>query len=135
MKLYPLSVCQVALLVLCCVMITVRESDSAFVPGRCMCPHTKPGVRGKLVNLEIHHKNASCDKVTVIVTVSTNKRVCLNPEGPMGKQLIKCWNRAHKLGRDVKLCLKRRRRGGKGSQRSRQRSGLHSKTASSSNSQ
>ncbi|XP_062286774.1 growth-regulated protein homolog gamma-like [Scomber scombrus] len=135
MKLYPQSVCQIALLVLCCVMITVRESDSAFVPGRCLCPHTQSGVRGKLVDLKVYHKSASCDKVTVIVTTITNEQVCLNPEGPMGKQLINCWNKVHKLGLDVKLCLERRGSRGKGSQRSRQRSGSHSRRASSSNSQ
>ncbi|XP_037637481.1 C-X-C motif chemokine 5-like [Sebastes umbrosus] len=142
MKLYPQSVCQFAFLSLCCVLITVRESDSTFVPGRCLCPQTQPGVRGQLKELSVYPKSPSCDKVTVIVTLkSNNEPVCLDPGAPMGRQLTRCWNRAHRLGRDVTLCLKRRRRGGRGRgrggqrHRSRQRSPGHNRKASSSNSQ
>ncbi|KAI9535268.1 hypothetical protein NQZ68_002822 [Dissostichus eleginoides] len=131
MKLYLPSACQLAFLSLCCVLITVRESDSTYVPGRCMCPQTQPGVRGKLKELTVYQKSPSCDKVTVIVVLtSNNTAVCLSPVSPMGQQLIRCWNRSHKLGRDVTLCLKRRRRGGRGGQR--QRSGQRSRKASSS---
>ncbi|XP_041803656.1 C-X-C motif chemokine 10-like [Chelmon rostratus] len=137
MKLYLRSVCQLAFLSLCCVLIRVRESDSTFVPGRCLCPETQPGVRGQLKELQVLPKSPSCDKVTVIVTLrSSNEPVCLNPAAPMGKQLVRCWNRAQKLGRDVKLCLRRRRRGRGGQrQRSRQRSRGLNRKASSSNSQ
>ncbi|TDH01183.1 hypothetical protein EPR50_G00178010 [Perca flavescens] len=136
MKLNPQSVCQLAFLSLCCLLITVRESDSTFVPGRCSCPQTQRGVRGQLKELKVYPKSPNCDKVTVIVTLKNYHQVCLNPEAPMGKQLIHCWNRAHKIGREVKLCLKRRRRGGKGGQRqrSRQRSRGHNRKSSSSNS-
>ncbi|XP_037321945.2 C-X-C motif chemokine 9-like [Pungitius pungitius] len=132
MKLGRQSVCTLAFLSLCFMLITVRESDTAFVPGRCLCPHTRQGVRGKLKALTVYPKSPSCDRLTVIVTLnSTNDAVCLNPEAPMGKQLIRCWNRAQKLGRDVTLCLKRRRRG-RGRQRSRLRSrGLNQKASSS----
>lgn len=120
MKLYPESVCQLAFLSLCWVLITgrnhpicvyyymksgysksgyccfiwaklsghvnliklcscieltcnpsycvcaVRESDSTFVPGRCLCPQTQPGVRGQLKELSVYPKSPSCDKVTVM---------------------------------------------------------------------
>nr|XP_033469452.1 C-X-C motif chemokine 9-like [Epinephelus lanceolatus] len=138
MKLYLHSACQLAFLSLCCVLIAVRESDSTFVPGRCLCLGTQPGVRGQLKDLAVYPKSPSCDKVAVIVTLrSDNTPVCLNPDAPMGKQLIRCWKRAHKLSRDVRLCLKRRRRRGRGGQRqrSRQRSQGHNRRASSSNSQ
>ncbi|XP_058508027.1 C-X-C motif chemokine 9-like [Solea solea] len=126
MKLHCDSVCQLVFLSLCCVLITVRESDSTFVPGRCMCQHTQPGVRGQLKDLTVYHKSPRCSKVTVIVTLMSNNQVCLNPDAPLGKQLVRCWNRAHKLGRDVKLCLRRRRRGRGGKRlRSRQRSRGH----------
>ncbi|KAG7236349.1 hypothetical protein INR49_001046 [Caranx melampygus] len=70
---------------------------------------------------------------------ANNEQVCLDPEAPMGKQLTRCWNRAHKLGRDVTLCLRRRRAKGRGRGGQRRRSrlrigGQHAK-ASSSNSQ
>ncbi|XP_056252049.1 C-X-C motif chemokine 2-like [Seriola aureovittata] len=134
MKLYLQSVCQLAFLILCCALIAVRESDSTFVPGRCLCPHTQPGVRGQLKELTVYQKSPSCSKITVIVTLkSNNEQVCLNPEAPMGRQLTRCWNRAHKMGRDVKLCLKRRRGRGRGrggqQQRSRQRSRGHNVNA------
>ncbi|AWP14061.1 CXC chemokine [Scophthalmus maximus] len=137
MKLCPQSVCQLAFLSLCCVLITVRELDGSFVPGRCLCPQTQSGIRGQLKELSVYQKSPSCDKVTVIVTMkSNNEQVCLSPEAPLGKQLIHCWNRAHKLDRDVKLCLRRRRRGRGGKrQRSRQRSRGNTAKVSSSNSQ
>ncbi|KAM6922589.1 C-X-C motif chemokine 11-like [Lycodopsis pacificus] len=137
MKLCPQSVRRLAFLSLCFVLITVRKSHSTFVPGRCLCPRMQPGVRGQLKELTVYPKSPSCDRVTVIVTLkSTDDPVCLNPEAMMGKQLIRCWNRAHKLGRDVTLCLKRRRRGrGRQRQRSQQRSRGLNRKASSSNSQ
>ncbi|KAM9344908.1 C-X-C motif chemokine 11-6-like [Symphorus nematophorus] len=139
MKLYLQSVCQLVFLSLCCVLFTVKESDSTFVPGRCLCPQTERGVRGQLKELTVYPKSPSCDKVTVIVTLkSNNSPVCLNPAAPMGKQLIRCWNRVHKLGSDVKLCLRRRKGRGRGRgqrQRSRQRTRGQNRKASSSNSQ
>ncbi|KAM6997353.1 C-X-C motif chemokine 10-like [Tautogolabrus adspersus] len=137
MKLYLQSVCQLAFLILCCVLITVRESDSTFVPGRCQCPETQNGVRGQLKELSVYQKSASCNKITVIVTLKSNNEMrCLNPDAPVGKQLIRCWNRSQKLGRDAKLCLRRRRKGRGGQrQRSRQRSRGLGRKSSSSNSQ
>ncbi|XP_026164741.1 C-X-C motif chemokine 9-like [Mastacembelus armatus] len=136
MKYYPQSVCQLVFLSLCCVLITVRESRSAFVPGRCLCPVSIPGVRGQLKELKVYPTSPSCDKFTVIVTLkSTNEQICLKPDGPMGKQLIRCWRRSQNMGRDTKMCLKRlrRRRGGQ-RQKPQQRSRSHKKKASSPNS-
>ncbi|XP_034537080.1 C-X-C motif chemokine 11-like [Notolabrus celidotus] len=128
MKLHLQPVCQLTFLSLCCVLITVRESDGTFVPGRCQCPETQNGVRGQLKELSVFRKSASCDKITVIVTLKgNNERRCLNPDAALGKQLIRCWNRAHKLGRDVKLCLKRRR----GTRGQRQRSARRSRVQGS----
>ncbi|XP_062257523.1 C-X-C motif chemokine 2-like [Platichthys flesus] len=135
MQLHLQSVCQLALLGLCCVLITVRESDGTFVPGRCLCHETVSRIRGPLKELTVYPKSPTCNTVTVIVTNNNNELVCLNPEAPLGKRFIHCWNRAHKLGRDVKLCLKRRRGKGKGRKRlrSRQRSlGLNTRASSSS---
>ncbi|XP_016893001.1 C-X-C motif chemokine 9 [Cynoglossus semilaevis] len=137
MKLHRLSVCQLAFLCLCCVLITVRESCSTFVPGRCLCPETQQGVRGQLKELIVHSKSPSCSKVTVIVKLKSNDRlVCLDPEELLGKQLVRCWKRAQDLGRDVKVCLRRKRRRGRGGKnlRSRQRIRGHTKRASSSHS-
>uniref|UniRef100_A0A3Q1GDA6 C-X-C motif chemokine 10-like n=1 Tax=Acanthochromis polyacanthus TaxID=80966 RepID=A0A3Q1GDA6_9TELE len=139
MKLNPQTVYQLTFLSLCCVLITVRESDSAFVPGRCSCPTTLRGVRGQLKGLTVLPKSPTCNNVTVIVTMMKNDaQVCLNPEAPMGKMLIRCFNRAHKLGRDVNLCLKRRRKGQRGNgqrQQPRNRRRGHNRRASLSNSQ
>ncbi|XP_040905045.1 C-X-C motif chemokine 6-like [Toxotes jaculatrix] len=117
------------------VLIAVRELDSTFVPGRCMCPNSELGVRGKLKELLVFQKSPSCNKVTVIVTLSNNDKVCLNPEAQMGRQLVRCWNRVHRLGRNPKLCLTRRRKGRAGpSQQSRQRNRGRNMKASSSSS-
>ncbi|XP_023139474.3 C-X-C motif chemokine 5-like [Amphiprion ocellaris] len=138
MKLNPQTVCQLTFLSLCCVLITVRESDSVFVPGRCPCLTTQRGVRGQMKGLTVFPKSPTCNNVTVIVTLKKNNaQVCLDPEGPMGKQLIRCFNRTQKLGRDVKLCLRRRkgRRGNGQRQQPRNRRRGHNRRASSSNSQ
>ncbi|XP_071769697.2 C-X-C motif chemokine 10-like [Centroberyx gerrardi] len=134
MKLYLQSVCQLAFLGFCCVLLTARESDSTFVPGRCLCPETQNAVKGHLKNLTVIPKSPNCDENTVIVTLRKNSEdVCVNPESPMGIQLIRCWNRATKLGRDVTLCLKRKRRSNQ-RQRSRQRNRGQNRRAASSNS-
>ncbi|XP_061693026.1 C-X-C motif chemokine 9-like [Syngnathoides biaculeatus] len=118
MRLNLLSMCRLILLAACCALNT----DSTFVPGRCLCPETQVGVRGKLQDLTVYPKSPNCDKVTVIVTLkSSNEPVCLTPDAPMGKQLIRCWIRAKTLGRNVKLCLRRRRRRRGQRQRSRHR--------------
>ncbi|XP_051273680.1 C-X-C motif chemokine 9 [Dicentrarchus labrax] len=137
MALYLQSVCQLAFLSICCVLITVRESHSTFVPGRCACPSTKQGVRGHLKDLTVHPKNPNCDTVAVIVTLrNTGVKLCLNPEAPLGKQLIRCWNRAQKLGRDVNVCLRRRRKNKRGGQQRQRSKLLRSRgNTSSSNSQ
>uniref|UniRef100_A0A3Q0T6V5 Chemokine interleukin-8-like domain-containing protein n=1 Tax=Amphilophus citrinellus TaxID=61819 RepID=A0A3Q0T6V5_AMPCI len=126
MKLYPQSICPLALLSLCCVLITVRESYSTFVPGRCLCPEKQIGVRGRLKDLRVLPK---------ITLQRNNAPVCLDPEGPMAKQLIRCWERVQKLGRDVKLCLKRKRVRGGQRKRTRQRRRGHNRKASSQDSQ
>lgn len=111
MKLHLPTVRQLALLSLCCVLLTVIQSDGTFVPGRCLCPQTQRAVGGPLKDLTVYPKNPTCNKVTVIVTLRSNdSEVCLDPEAPMGRKLIHCWRRAHKLVRDVKQCLRRRRR-------------------------
>ncbi|XP_005940746.1 C-X-C motif chemokine 9 [Haplochromis burtoni] len=122
MKLNPQSVCAFAILSLCCVLITVRESSSTFIPGRCVCPKTQQGVRGQLKALKVLLPSSTCHNVTVIVTLQrNNKSLCLNPEAPMAKQLIRCWLRVQQLGRDAKLCLQRKKRRGDQRQQTRQR--------------
>ncbi|KAG7256730.1 hypothetical protein CRUP_036165 [Coryphaenoides rupestris] len=74
------SVCRLAALSFCCALLTVRESDSTFVPGRCVCPVTQSRVRGILKGLRVIVKNPICDQDTVI------------------------------LNRDVRNCLRRKRR-------------------------
>ncbi|KAM9364630.1 growth-regulated alpha protein-like [Pholidichthys leucotaenia] len=134
MMLHLHSIIRLVLLTLCCVLITVKESDSQFVPGRCLCPQTQSRVRGQLKDLTVLPKSASCHTFTVIVTLKNNNMpVCLNPDAPIGKQLIRCWSRAQKLGRDVKLCLRRMRRRGRQHQRPQQRRRSRSRKASLSN--
>ncbi|MEQ2181526.1 hypothetical protein GOODEAATRI_012505 [Goodea atripinnis] len=88
------TVCQFTLLSLCCLLTAVRKTDSTYVPGRCLCPKSETGVRGKLTDLKIYPKSATCSNITVIVTLKRNNvNVCLNPEAALGKQLIRCWNR------------------------------------------
>ncbi|XP_061815326.1 C-X-C motif chemokine 11-like [Nerophis lumbriciformis] len=107
MKFNPQVVCRLILLAACCVLNT----DSTFVPGRCLCPETQTAVRGRLKELNVYPKSPNCHKVTVIVTLKNNNEpVCLSPDAPMGKQLIKCWKRSNSLGRNVKNCLRRKRR-------------------------
>ncbi|CAG6017324.1 C-X-C motif chemokine 2 [Menidia menidia] len=125
MRPYPQLAIQLALLSLYCLLTTVRESNGTFVPGRCLCPKTQPRIRGQLKELLVVPESASCSNVTVIVTLKRNDAtVCLDPGAPMAKQLIRCWNRAHKLGRDVKVCLRRRRvKGGRRQQPQQRRRG------------
>ncbi|XP_014838033.1 PREDICTED: C-X-C motif chemokine 10-like [Poecilia mexicana] len=129
------AVCQLALLSLCCLLTTVRETEGTYVPGRCLCPETTKRVRGQLTDLKIYPASATCSNITVIVTLkSNNSNVCLNPEAPMGKQLIRCWERTQKLGSDIKVCLRRRRRRGGRRPRPQQKAREQTRRASSSQS-
>uniref|UniRef100_A0A3P9JZ48 Chemokine interleukin-8-like domain-containing protein n=1 Tax=Oryzias latipes TaxID=8090 RepID=A0A3P9JZ48_ORYLA len=133
MKLNPQLICQLALLSLLCLLQAVRETDGVYVPGRCLCPQTIPGVRGRLEELLVLPRSASCNTITVIVTMMNNARVCLNPEQPMAKQLIRCWDRSERLGLDKKRCLKRRRvrKGGRQQRQRRRGQGLGTNISSS----
>ncbi|XP_007546145.1 C-X-C motif chemokine 10-like [Poecilia formosa] len=129
------AVCQLALLSLCCLLTTVRETEGTYVPGRCLCPETTKRVRGQLTDLKIYPASATCSNITVIVTLkSNNSNVCINPEAPMGKQLIRCWERTQKLGSDMKVCLRRRRRRGGRQPRPQQKARDQTRRASSSQS-
>ncbi|KAK0137948.1 hypothetical protein N1851_025824 [Merluccius polli] len=97
MKCHHQLVCQLAVLSFCCALITVRESDSSFVPGRCVCPETNSRVRGMLKNFTVVAKNPKCDKVTLIVVLNNSKQVCLDPNKRQGRQLVQCWNRLEEL--------------------------------------
>ncbi|CAB1312386.1 unnamed protein product [Coregonus sp. 'balchen'] len=46
-----------------------------------------------------------------VVEKRTSEPVCVNPKGPLGKQLLRCWKKARAGGVDVRKCLKRKRRG------------------------
>ncbi|XP_054886174.1 C-X-C motif chemokine 10-like [Poeciliopsis prolifica] len=129
------AVCRFALLSFCCLLTAVREADGTYVPGRCLCPQTTNGIRGQLTDLKVYLTSATCSNVTVIVTLKrNNSNVCLNPEAPMGKQLIRCWKRAQTLGSNVKVCLRRRRRRGGRGPRPQQKARRHTRRTSSSQS-
>ncbi|KAM4729944.1 growth-regulated alpha protein [Anableps anableps] len=129
------AVCQFAFLSLCCLLTAVRETDGTYVPGRCLCPQTVKRLRGQITDLKIYPTSATCSKITVIVTLKrNNSNVCLNPEAPIGQQLIRCWKRAQKLGRDVKVCLRRRRERSGRHQRLQKKARRHTSRTSSSKS-
>lgn len=73
---------------------------------------TQNQVRGVLAGLTVIAKKPNCDKVTVIVDLKNGRKVCLNPKAPLGKHLTKCWNRAIRMNRNVKNCLRRKWRRG-----------------------
>nr|XP_024660486.1 uncharacterized protein LOC101482243 [Maylandia zebra] len=138
MKLNPQSVCAFAILSLCCVLITVRESSSTFIPGRCVCPKTQQGVRGQLKALKVLLPSSTCHNVTVIVTLQrNNKSLCLIRCCGLAHLFLNCAplcfspSRVQQLGRDAKLCLQRKkRRGGQRQQTRQRRKGQNRKVSS-----
>lgn len=54
----------------------VRESEGAYVPGRCLCPQTQAGIRGQMKDLIVYEKSATCSNITVMwVAASANTHV------------------------------------------------------------
>nr|XP_005157000.1 growth-regulated alpha protein-like [Danio rerio] len=97
-----------------CFILTAQVVESQHVPKTCQCPQVQKRVRGPFSDLRITPKGPSCLQNEIIVTPKkTNKPVCLSPEGPQGKSLMKCWNRTQKAGINHKICLRPRQRKGK----------------------
>uniref|UniRef100_A0A8C7W9B5 Chemokine interleukin-8-like domain-containing protein n=1 Tax=Oncorhynchus mykiss TaxID=8022 RepID=A0A8C7W9B5_ONCMY len=95
MKLSVQPVCLLTSLSLYCLLLTVGEGEGQFVPGRCECYDTKTTVRGPLSDLKVKLKGPACNTDQIIVVEKrTSEPVCVNPNGPLGKQLL------------VKTCLK-----------------------------
>ncbi|XP_038847599.1 C-X-C motif chemokine 9-like [Salvelinus namaycush] len=116
------SVCLLTSLSLYCLLLTVGEGEGQFVPGRCECYDTKTTVRGPLSDLKVMLKGPTCNTDQIIVVEKrTSEPVCVNPKGPLGKQLLRCWKKGG--GVDVKKCLRRKRRdkGKQGQNKQKQR--------------
>uniref|UniRef100_A0A4W5LX67 Chemokine interleukin-8-like domain-containing protein n=1 Tax=Hucho hucho TaxID=62062 RepID=A0A4W5LX67_9TELE len=115
-----LSVCLLASLSLYCLLLT---GEGQFVPGRCECYDTKTTVRGPLSDFKVILKGFACSTDQIIVVMKkTSEPVCVNPTGPLGKQLLRCWNKTIRRG-DKKRCLRRWRGQGKQGQRQRKLKG------------
>uniref|UniRef100_A0A673WHT4 Chemokine interleukin-8-like domain-containing protein n=1 Tax=Salmo trutta TaxID=8032 RepID=A0A673WHT4_SALTR len=98
----------------------VGEGEGQFVPGRCECYDTKTTVRGPLSDLKVMLKGPACNTDQIIVCVKmkyvclfvgvcvltvclsvccrvvekrTSEPVCVNPKGPLGKQLLRWWKK------------------------------------------
>ncbi|CAL8366432.1 C-X-C motif chemokine 9 [Gadus morhua] len=127
MKCSVQSLCGLAVFSFCCTLISVRETESTYIPGRCVCPVTRNRVQGILKDLKITPKNPSCDRVTVIVVLKNGREVCVNPSAPLGRHLTHCWKRSTKLNRNVRNCLRRKRRRGPQHRPSAQGPGAHNR--------
>ncbi|KAJ8250757.1 hypothetical protein COCON_G00226790 [Conger conger] len=96
---------------LCITLYKAQVGGSAFVPARCSCPATYTNMRLKLTDFTVISKGSHCSADEIIVRLErNNKEVCLSPEGPRGKRLLKCWNRIQENGGNKKKCLRRRTR-------------------------
>ncbi|XP_014009849.1 C-X-C motif chemokine 9 [Salmo salar] len=117
-----LSVYLLASLPLYCLLLTVGKGEGQFVPGRCECYDTKTTVSGPLSDLKVTLKGITCNTDQIIVVMKrTSEPVCVNPMGPLGKQLLRCWKKTS--GLDKKRCLRRRRGQGKRGQKQRKHRG------------
>ncbi|XP_010868495.1 eotaxin [Esox lucius] len=102
--------CLLASLSLYCVLLSVQVSEGQFVPGRCECYNTNKRVTGQLSDLRVIPQSHTCTTDQIIVVMKTNKSVCVDPTGKLGKQLLRCWRNAKDKGVDVKRCLNRKKK-------------------------
>ncbi|KAL7889993.1 hypothetical protein AOLI_G00022510 [Acnodon oligacanthus] len=92
------------------ILLTAQAGESQHVPTRCECQRSMPAVRGPFSDIEVSLKGPGCVKDEIIVTLKrNNKKVCISPNGPQGKRLLKCWHKMQKKGEDVKKCIQRLR--------------------------
>uniref|UniRef100_A0A673HGD5 C-X-C motif chemokine 9-like n=1 Tax=Sinocyclocheilus rhinocerous TaxID=307959 RepID=A0A673HGD5_9TELE len=82
------------------ILLTVVESQ--YVPKTCQCPQVKQRVKGPFSDFKVTLKRPNCLQDEIIVTrQKNNSLVCLSPDGPQGKRLLKCWQ--------SKKCIRRQK--------------------------
>ncbi|XP_036430069.1 C-X-C motif chemokine 9 [Colossoma macropomum] len=92
------------------ILLTAQVGDSQHVPTRCICHKSMSAVRGPFSDYKVLLQGPGCDKDVIIVRLKgNNQEVCLSPNGPQGKRLLKCWRKMQKKGEDAKKCIKRLR--------------------------
>uniref|UniRef100_A0A672Q9Q0 C-X-C motif chemokine 9-like n=1 Tax=Sinocyclocheilus grahami TaxID=75366 RepID=A0A672Q9Q0_SINGR len=79
-----------------------------YVPKTCQCPQVKQRVKGLFSDFKVTLKGPNCLQDEIIVTrQKNNSLVCLSPDGPQGKRLLKCC--MQKDGKDSKKCIRRQK--------------------------
>ncbi|XP_058651710.1 C-X-C motif chemokine 9 [Onychostoma macrolepis] len=88
------------------ILLTVQVVESQYIPKTCQCPQVKQRVKGPFSDFKVTLKGPNCLQDEIIVTQQqkNNSLVCLSPNGPQGKRLLKCWRSMQK---DSKKCIRR----------------------------
>uniref|UniRef100_A0A671QIR3 Chemokine interleukin-8-like domain-containing protein n=1 Tax=Sinocyclocheilus anshuiensis TaxID=1608454 RepID=A0A671QIR3_9TELE len=74
---------------------------SQYVPKTCQCPQVKQRVKGLFSDFKVTLKGPNFTRQ------KNNSLVCLSPDGPQGKRLLKCC--MQKDGKDSKKCIRRQK--------------------------
>ncbi|XP_016366750.1 C-X-C motif chemokine 9-like [Sinocyclocheilus rhinocerous] len=92
------------------ILLTVQVVESQYVPKTCQCPQVKQRVKGPFSDFKVTLKRPNCLQDEIIVTrQKNNSLVCLSPDGPQGKRLLKCWQSMQNDGKDSKKCIRRQK--------------------------
>ncbi|KAJ8418181.1 hypothetical protein AAFF_G00138900, partial [Aldrovandia affinis] len=109
MKFCVQTPCLFLAFIVCTQLYKAHVGEGTFVPSRCRCPEAYRVVRGPFVNFAVHPKGPHCSTDEIIVMLKrTKKEVCLSPDGPQGRKLLKCWNRVNQNGGNKNKCLRKR---------------------------
>ncbi|APT40036.1 Rh158.2 [macacine betaherpesvirus 3] len=67
-----------------------RISSDIEVLERCYCLQTTQGISAKNIkSVELKEPRDACPKLEVIATLKNGLEVCLNPDAPMVKKIVK----------------------------------------------
>ncbi|KAM7393568.1 hypothetical protein PAMP_020428 [Pampus punctatissimus] len=80
------------------------------VLGRCSCPVSVLFVRNRS-DFQVIEKQPGCDKIEIIITETlpdnSTRKVCLKPEGMLGKAFLQCWEKINKDESRKMECMKK----------------------------
>ncbi|KAM7243318.1 hypothetical protein CapIbe_005812 [Capra ibex] len=84
-------------LLLCIIFLTLTgvQGIPAIRNGRCSCINTSQGMihPKSIKDLKQFAPSPACEKIEIIATMKNGAQVCLNPDLPEVKELIKEWEK------------------------------------------
>ncbi|XP_016890378.1 putative LOC103383965 isoform X1 [Cynoglossus semilaevis] len=101
------------LFVVAAIYIQLDQAQNT-IPGRCWCPKSVKFTKGNMTDFQVLERHPGCDKTELIVTMAeadnSTAQICINTQGKMAKNFLKCWERIKKEESRKMECINKRRK-------------------------